>query len=37
MKLFFASDLHGSLDATEQVLAEYHRSGAEHLVILGDV
>lgn len=37
MKLFFASDLHGSLDATEQVLAAYLSSGAEHLVILGDV
>lgn len=37
MKLFFASDLHGSQDATEKVLEHYRRSGAEHLVILGDV
>lgn len=37
MKLFFASDLHGCLPATEKVLAEYKKSGAEILVILGDV
>lgn len=37
MKLFFASDLHGSQEATEKVLEHYRRSGAEHLVILGDV
>ncbi|MCJ2375639.1 phosphodiesterase [Vibrio sp. ZSDZ34] len=37
MKLFFSSDLHGCLDATTKVLAAYERSGAEHLVILGDV
>ncbi|GAL23598.1 phosphodiesterase yfcE [Vibrio variabilis] len=37
MKLFFASDLHGSQEATEQVLEQYRRSGADHLVILGDV
>ncbi|MGR5177902.1 phosphodiesterase [Vibrio parahaemolyticus] len=37
MKLFFASDLHGSLEATERVLEHYRQSGAEHLVVLGDV
>ena len=37
MKLFFASDLHGSLPATTQVLQEFERSGIEHLVLLGDV
>ncbi|AIW14795.1 phosphodiesterase [Vibrio tubiashii] len=37
MKLFFASDLHGCLPATQQVLAEYEKSGAESLVILGDI
>ncbi|MDF2155926.1 phosphodiesterase [Vibrio sp. CAU 1672] len=37
MKLFFASDLHGCLPATEQVLACYRESGADHLVLLGDV
>ena len=37
MKLFFASDLHGCLPATEKVLAEYEKSGAQTLVILGDV
>ena len=35
MKLFFASDLHGSQEATEKVLEHYRQSGAEHLVILG--
>ncbi|HAS62470.1 MAG TPA: phosphodiesterase [Vibrio sp.] len=37
MKLFFASDLHGSLPATQQVLAEFDRSGIDTLVLLGDV
>ncbi|MGF1908012.1 phosphodiesterase [Vibrio kasasachensis] len=37
MKLFFASDLHGSLPATQRVLAEFDRSGIETLVLLGDV
>jgi len=37
MKLFFASDLHGSLPATEQVLDKFRQSGAEHLVLLGDI
>lgn len=37
MKLFFASDLHGCLPATEQVIAEYEKSGATTLVLLGDI
>ncbi|WP_367988425.1 phosphodiesterase [Vibrio sp. NTOU-M3] len=37
MKCFFASDLHGSLPATEQMLVEYKRSGAETLILLGDI
>lgn len=37
MKLFFASDLHGCVPATEKALAEFEQSGAETLVLLGDV
>ncbi|MFS1461707.1 phosphodiesterase [Vibrio lentus] len=37
MKLFFASDLHGSLPATEKVLELYRASGAQYLVLLGDI
>ncbi|MES0266036.1 phosphodiesterase [Citrobacter sedlakii] len=37
MKLMFASDIHGSLPATERVLALFARSGAQWLVILGDI
>ena len=37
MKLFFASDLHGSLPATEKVLELYQASGAQYLVLLGDI
>ncbi|MGG5837609.1 phosphodiesterase [Huaxiibacter chinensis] len=37
MKLMFASDIHGSLPATERVLSLFAESGAEWLVILGDV
>ncbi|NOH64449.1 phosphodiesterase [Vibrio sp. RE88] len=37
MKLFFTSDFHGSLPATEKVLAQFDQSGAEALVLLGDV
>ncbi|KJY81699.1 phosphodiesterase [Vibrio galatheae] len=37
MKLFFASDLHGSLPATQRMLAEFERSGAQTLVLLGDI
>ncbi|WP_162383094.1 phosphodiesterase [Citrobacter sp. NCU1] len=37
MKLMFASDIHGSLPATERVLELFAKSGAQWLVILGDV
>lgn len=37
MKLFFVSDLHGSLPATEQALALFQASGAQSLILLGDV
>lgn len=37
MKLFFASDLHGCLAATEKTLDLFVQSGAEHLVLLGDI
>ncbi len=35
MKLMFASDIHGSLPATERVLSLFAQSGAQWLVILG--
>ncbi len=37
MKLMFASDIHGSLPATEQLLTRFAQSGARWLVLLGDV
>lgn len=37
MKLMFASDIHGSLPATERVLEQFAQSDARWLVILGDV
>ncbi|MDV7103246.1 phosphodiesterase [Vibrio sp. TH_r3] len=37
MKLFFVSDLHGSLPATETVLEKYQASRSDFLIILGDV
>lgn len=37
MKLMFASDIHGSLPATERVLSLFAQSRAQWLVILGDV
>lgn len=37
MKLMFASDIHGSPPATERVLSLFEQSGAQWLVILGDV
>lgn len=36
MKLMFASDIHGSLSATERVLELFERSGAAWLILLGD-
>ncbi len=37
MKLMFASDIHGSLPATERVLERFARSDARWLIVLGDV
>lgn len=37
MKLMFASDIHGSLPAAERVLSLFAQSGAQWLVILGDM
>lgn len=37
MKLMFASDIHGSLPATEKVLALFEQSGAQWLILLGDL
>lgn len=37
MKLMFASDIHGSLPATESVLSLFAQSSAQWLIILGDV
>ena len=37
MRRLIASDLHGSVVYTEQLVALYHASGAEQLVLLGDL
>ena len=37
MKYFFASDLHGDAAAVEKMLEAYRISGAERLVLLGDI
>ena len=37
MKLFIASDIHGSALWCEKMLAAYENSGAEKLVLLGDL
>lgn len=37
MKLLFASDLHGCLDACQQVLNKFHAHQANYLIQLGDV
>ncbi|MGL4626288.1 MAG: metallophosphoesterase, partial [Plesiomonas shigelloides] len=37
MKLLFASDLHGSLSATEQVLQRFDQHQADWLILLGDL
>ena len=37
MKLFIASDIHGSAYYCRRMLEEFERSGAEKLVLLGDV
>lgn len=37
MKLFFASDLHGSLTATQRMIDTFVASKADHLILLGDL
>lgn len=37
MKLFFASDLHGSLPAAKETIDLFIASGADHLILLGDI
>ncbi len=37
MKLFFASDLHGSVPATKETIDLFIASGAKHLILLGDI
>lgn len=37
MRILIASDLHGSLPATEQVLRAYKEMDARHLILLGDL
>lgn len=37
MKLMFASDIHGSLPATEKILTLFAKSGAQWLILLGDL
>ncbi|MDD9173264.1 MULTISPECIES: phosphodiesterase [Aliivibrio] len=37
MKLFFASDLHGSLTATQRMIDAFTASKADHLILLGDL
>ena len=37
MKLFIASDIHGSAHYCEKLLAEFDRTGAEKMLLLGDI
>ena len=37
MKLLIASDIHGDIAAARAVVDEYRRSGADRLVLLGDL
>lgn len=37
MKLFIASDIHGDIDSARAVAAAYKESGADRLVLLGDL
>ena len=37
MKLVIASDIHGDFDAAERLVATYRASGAERLILLGDI
>ncbi len=36
MKLFFISDIHGSLHYLKKALEGFHREGADYIIILGD-
>lgn len=37
MKLFIATDIHGSAYFTEQIVDRFHKSNADYLVLLGDI
>ena len=37
MKLMFASDIHGVAEACEKMLSVFESSGAERLILLGDL
>ena len=37
MKLMIASDLHGDIECTKKLVDNFYRSGAEKLVLLGDI
>lgn len=37
MKFFVCSDIHGDLNALQQTLAAFERSGASQLLLLGDL
>ena len=37
MKLFFISDIHGSIDDLNKVLELFEKEGADYLIILGDI
>ncbi|MCD9554304.1 phosphodiesterase [Photobacterium carnosum] len=37
MKLFFASDIHGSFIAAQKAIAAFEQSGAKYLILLGDI
>ena len=37
MKLFFASDIHGSFVAAQKAITAFEQSGAKYLILLGDI
>ena len=37
MKIFFASDIHGSASAMEMVLSRFEQEGCDRLILLGDL
>ncbi len=37
MKLFFASDIHGSLIATQKIIKQFKASNADWIILLGDI